>query len=78
MGIKMLNGNILGILQEDKVQGLYVPDNKSYKILKVVNSDSDGVEKDSIIYVLKKSGTDLEIQGVKYVSVNIREIILIE
>lgn len=78
MNVKMLNGNILGELQvEEKIDGLYVPDNKAYKVIKVTNSNEDTVENGSLIYVLKNSGTELEINGVKHVSVNIREIILI-
>lgn len=78
MNIEMLNGNILGELQvQEKQAGLYVPDNKAYKIIKVVNSKEEDVVKDSLIYVLKNSGTELEIEGVKYISVNVREIILI-
>jgi co-chaperonin GroES (HSP10) len=78
MNIEMLNGNILGELQsQEKESGLYVPDNKAYKVIKVVNSKEKDVEKDSLIYVLKNAGTELEIEGVKYISVNVREIILI-
>lgn len=78
MNIKMLNGNILGELQtEEKINGLYVPNNKSYKIIKVINSNSDSVKKDSLVYVLKNAGTELEIDDNKYISVNVSEIILI-
>lgn len=77
MNIKMLNGNILTELQsEEKIDGLYMPDNKSYKIVKVVESENEEMKKDSILYVLKSSGTELEINEVKYLVVNIREIIL--
>lgn len=73
----MLNGNILTELQiEEKNTGLYIPDNKAYKIVKVVKSNVD-VKEGSLLYVPKSAGTQLEIDDNNYVVVNIREIILI-
>ena len=79
MEIKMVNGNILTELQGDnkQVNGLYMPDNKAYKIVKVVESCEDSVEEGATLYVPKGVGTDVEIDSVKYVVVNVREIILI-
>ena len=44
MNIKMKNGNILGVLQDQTKteQGLYIPDNKSYNKIEVVEP-VDGV-----------------------------------
>ena len=79
MGIKMLNGNILAELQGDNKQanGLYIPDNKAYKVVKVVESSSEEAKEGDILYVLKHVGTELEIESVKYIVVNVGEIILI-
>lgn len=81
MNLKMVNGNILTELQEtEKQNGLYIPDNKAYKVVKVVescDSTEGSIEKDSLLYVLKQAGTEIEIDDVKYIVVNIREIILI-
>jgi co-chaperonin GroES (HSP10) len=77
MNIEMLNGNILTELQqEEKTSGLYIPDAKSYKIVKVVKTEGE-IKKDSLLYVLKSAGTSIEMDTDKYVVVNIREIILI-
>lgn len=78
MNIEMLNGNILTELQtEEKKNGLYIPDSKAYKVVKVVKSNMDEVKEGSLLYVPKASGTELEIDSNKYVVVNVREIILI-
>lgn len=78
MNIEMLNGNILTELQtEEKKNGLYMPDSKAYKVVKVVKSNVDEVKEGSLLYVPKASGTELEIDSNKYVVVNVREIILI-
>lgn len=78
MNIKMLNGNILTELQiEEKNTGLYIPDNKAYKIVKVVKSNVGDVKEGSLLYVPKSAGTQLDIDDNNYVVVNIREIILI-
>tara|TARA_B110001454_G_C12512320_1_gene347365 strand:- start:341 stop:580 length:240 start_codon:yes stop_codon:yes gene_type:complete len=78
MNIKMKNGNILGVLQDQTKteQGLYIPDNKSYNKIEVVEP-VDGVEKGAILYVLKRCGTEVTIDGEDYIVVNEREIILI-
>ena len=78
MEIKMKNGNILGVLQDQTKteQGLYIPDNKSYNKIEVVEPVV-GVEKGAILYVLKRCGTEVTIDGEDYIVVNEREIILI-
>jgi len=74
----MLNGNILTELQtKEKTSGLYIPDNKTYKVLKVIKSEIKEVENGALIYVPKTAGTNIEMGEDKYVVVNIREIILI-
>lgn len=78
MDIKMINGNILTELQEvENKNGLFVPNNKAYKVVKVISCEESTIEKDSLLYVLKTAGTDLEIDGKGFTVVNIREIILI-
>lgn len=76
---KMFNGNILTVLQSDNKQsnGLIIPDNKSYKVVKVVESLEEAVETGNLLYVPKQSGTEVEIGGVDYMVVNIREILLV-
>jgi co-chaperonin GroES (HSP10) len=78
MEIKMKNGNILGVLQDQTKtdQGLYIPDNKSYNKIEVVKP-VEGVNKGDILYVLKRCGTEVTIDGKDYIVVNEREIILI-
>ena len=77
MNIKMKNGNILGVLQDNStVNGLYMPDDKAYKIIEVVKSE-EGVEVGSTIYVPKRVGTAVTIEGKDYIVVNVREIILV-
>ena len=77
----MLNGNIsCKSLDEitEKVGNVIVPTkNKSYRTLKVVNSNEESVKKDDIIYVPLNCKNEVEIDNEKYVIVNIREIILI-
>ena len=76
---KMFNGNILTVLQSNNKQsnGLIIPDNKSYKVVKVVESLEEAVETGNLLYVPKQSGTEVEIGGVDYMVVNIREILLV-
>tara|TARA_R110000822_G_scaffold21528_4_gene68037 strand:+ start:440 stop:682 length:243 start_codon:yes stop_codon:yes gene_type:complete len=76
---KMFNGNILTVLQSDNKQnnGLIIPDNKSYKVVKVVESLEEAVEAGSLLYVPKQVGTEVEIGGINYMVVNIREILLV-
>ena len=78
MKIEMKNGNILGVLQDQTKtdQGLYIPDNKSYNKIEAV-SDAEGVKVGSVMYVLKRCGTKVTIEGKEYIVVNKAEIILI-
>lgn len=80
---KMLNGNIL--VNEVKVEdsktesGLFLaPEPKAYILVDVVQSDSEGVVEDGDRLVVPiNSGTPLEVDGVKYFVVNVRDIILV-
>ena len=78
MEIKMKNGNILGVLQDQTKtsQGLYMPDNKSYNKIEVVKP-VDGIKEGSVLYVPKRCGTQVTIEDKDYIVVNEREIILI-
>lgn len=81
--MKMLNGNVLVEIQEQELEktqsGILVPTKaKSYNVAKIIEPDSDNeLETGSTVYIPKHSGSEVEIEGKKYVIVNKREIILI-
>lgn len=79
--MKMLNGNICCTSLDEiteKVGNVIVPTNKkSYRTLKVVNSDVKEVAEGKTILVPINCKNEVEIEGNKYVIVNVREIILI-
>ena len=75
--IKMFNGNILALpVNEEKKESFFMPDEKSYKLLKVIKSSSEDVKYGDIIYVHKNKGTGVNIEGNDYVVVNIHDVIL--
>lgn len=75
MNVEMFNGNIL--CQEKKQQlnknQLILPDEKAYKSVIMVNGQYEGRE----AYVMKNSGTNVEIENENYVVIHERDIILI-
>lgn len=75
MNVEMCNGNIL--CQEKKQElnknQLILPNEKSYKIVTMINGENKG--KDA--YVLKHVGTDMELEKEQYVVIHERDIILI-
>ena len=80
--MKMLNGNVLTEVQESdnktKSGIIIVGNDKVYKQVRVVEPDSDNiVAKDAHLYVPLHSGTPIEVDGKKYLVINVREIILI-
>ena len=79
--VKMLNGNLLTVASEEKFEkegGIYIPTaKKNYKKLEVVEGEDGAVEAGKSIYVNISIGTDIEIEGKKYVVVNKRDVILI-
>lgn len=81
MNITMLNGNIcckaLDQITETQ-KGIIVPTkDKSYKRLRVTNSDVEAVKVGKEIYVPINCGNDVKIGEEDYTIVNVREIILI-
>lgn len=79
--MKMLNSNLCCVKLDsptEKVGKILIPtDKKSYKRLKVVQSEEEEVEVGKTLYVPINSGHEVDIDNEVYVIVNIREIILI-
>ena len=79
--MRMLNSNVCCIALDEvveKIGNVLVPTkNKSYKVLKVVESGDDKVEVGVTLYVPITSGYEVKIGNDNFTIVNAREIILI-
>ncbi len=77
--MRLLNGNILteGVEEEKGMFEMNVA--KPYRVLKVIQTPDDmkGLAAGDIVYIPKKSGTVIEIDGKNYITIHEREIILI-
>ena len=76
----MLNGNVLTkdlVDTFEKKDGIYIPKAaKDFKELEVIQAEK--IDKGSIVYIKKHLGTEIDVDGEKFVVIDQRDIILVK
>lgn len=80
--VKLLNGHLLTQpVEQTQKQGLIMNEAKVYRELKVIKasetSDHKDLLEDHVVYVGKRNGTEVEIEGTPYVIVHEREVMMV-